>query len=79
MTDTTGTPRKFKLGDRVFKVRGSQWQGRVVGFYSTKNNPLGYCIESEREIGSVQVFPESALEYVEPAAPQAPRCTGEQK
>jgi hypothetical protein len=54
----------FALGDRVRKRKGSCWQGRVVGFYSTKLNPEGYCVESERERGSVQIYPAAALERV---------------
>lgn len=56
---------KFKLKDRVRKTRGSSWQGRVVGFYSTSLTKNGYCVESEREPGSVQIYPESALELVD--------------
>ena len=54
--------KKFKLGDRVRKTKGSSWNGVVVGFYSTELTPIGYCVESEREKGSVQIYPESALE-----------------
>lgn len=54
--------RRFTLKDRVRKTKGSSWQGRVVGFYSTELTPIGYCVESEREPGSVQIYPESALE-----------------
>ena len=54
--------RKFSLGDRVTKTKGSSWTGRVVGFYSTALNPVGYCVESETETGSVQIYPETALE-----------------
>jgi hypothetical protein len=54
--------KKFKLGDRVRKIRGSSWNGIVVGFYSTELTPIGYCVESEREKGSVQIYPEGALE-----------------
>ncbi|MEA5457261.1 hypothetical protein SPF06_21300 [Sinomonas sp. JGH33] len=57
----------FELGDRVRKVRGSSWQGRVVGYYSTALTPRGVCVESEREPGSVQIYPEAALEPVEEA------------
>lgn len=46
------------------KKKGSSWQGRVCGFYSTELTPLGLCIESEREPGSVQIYPISALEEV---------------
>lgn len=56
--------RKFPLGTRVRKIKGSSWQGKVVGFYSTSLTPIGYCVESEREPGSVQIYPESALEVV---------------
>ena len=53
---------KFQMDQRVRKTKGSSWQGRVVGFYSTKLTPIGYAIESEREPGSVQIYPENALE-----------------
>ena len=52
------------MGDYVRKVKGSRWQGRVVGFYSTMLTPLGYCVESDTEHGSVQIYPEAALELV---------------
>jgi hypothetical protein len=55
---------KYKLGDRLRKKKGSSWQGKVVGAYSTKLTPIGYAIESEREPGSVQIYPEAALEPV---------------
>ncbi len=54
--------RKFSLGDRVTKTKGSSWTGLVVGFYSTSLTPIGYAVESENEPGSVQIYPESALE-----------------
>lgn len=53
--------RNFKLGDRVAKKSGSSWHGQIVGFYSTYLTPIGYCVESEREPGSVQIYPEAAL------------------
>lgn len=56
---------KFKLGDSVRKVRGSQWRGRVVGFYSTSLTPEGYAVESDTEEGSVQIYPAAALELQE--------------
>ena len=59
---------KFVFGDRVRKTKGSSWQGGVVGTYSTTLTPEGYCVESEREPGSVQIYPASALESV-PAGP----------
>jgi hypothetical protein len=66
MTITTGIALlgRWRLGDHVRKRSGSSWQGRVVGFYATKLTPVGYCIESEREPGSVQIYPEAALEPV---------------
>lgn len=54
----------FKLGDRVRKTKGSRWQGKVVGTYSTSLTPEGYAVESETEHGSVQIYPASALELV---------------
>lgn len=59
---------KYSRGDRVRKIKGSSWQGHVVGFYSTDLTQIGYCVESEREHGSVQLYPEAALEPVDPAA-----------
>lgn len=59
-----GDGQKFALGQRVRKIKGSSWQGRVVGFYSTELTPMGYAVESEREPGSVQIYPEAALEEV---------------
>lgn len=53
---------RWKLGATVAKKRGSQWRGRVVGFYSTEHTPIGYAVESLFEMGSVQVWPEAALE-----------------
>ncbi len=56
---------KFGLGARVRKTKGSSWQGRIVGFYSTDLTPIGYAVESEREPGSVQIYPEAALAKLE--------------
>ncbi len=56
------THQKFKIGDNVRKVRGSQWHGRVVGWYSTVLTPEGYAVESHTERGSVQIYPAAALE-----------------
>lgn len=55
---------KFLLGDLVRKKSGSSWQGKVVGFYTSSLTLEGYAVESEREIGSVQIYPVSALEKV---------------
>jgi hypothetical protein len=54
---------KFKLGDLVKKVSGSQWHGTVVGTYSTELTPEGYAVESDTEKGSVQIYPAKALEF----------------
>lgn len=55
----------FKIGDRVRKKKGSSWQGHICGTYSTSLNPEGYVVESERELGSAQLYPASALELVQ--------------
>lgn len=55
----------WRIGTRVRKTKGSSWNGRVVGYYSTSLTDVGYAIESEREPGSVQIYPASALEVVE--------------
>lgn len=56
---------KFKLYQRVRKKSGSEWQGYVVGWYSTELTPEGYAVESETHKGSVQIYPAAALELVE--------------
>ncbi len=58
---------QWPLGTRVRKRKGSSWQGRIVGTYSTSLTPEGYAVESEREPGSVQIYPVAALEKVDPA------------
>lgn len=55
---------KFQIGDRVRKTKGSSWQGIIVGTYNTVLTTHGYAVESEREKGSVQIYPEAALELV---------------
>jgi hypothetical protein len=60
--DDAMVERRFKLGERVRKSKGASWQGTVVGFYSTTLTPIGYAVESELETGSVQIYPEAALE-----------------
>lgn len=55
---------KWELGDLVSKTKGSNWTGRVVGYYSTVLTPRGYAVESLTEKGSVQIYPESALKEV---------------
>jgi len=58
------TQPKFKLGDHVYKPKGSSWYGRVVGTYSTELTSEGYCVESEYHPGSVQIYPAAALEFI---------------
>lgn len=58
-------PPKFARGDVVRKRSGSQWQGRVVGEYSTTLTPEGYAVESDTHAGSVQIYPAALLELVE--------------
>jgi len=62
--DLLAIANAMPLGSRVRKTRGSSWQGHVVGYYRTALTPNGVCVESEREIGSVQIYPVSALELV---------------
>ncbi len=64
----------FRYGDRVRKRTGASWQGRVVGWYSASRTPRGVAVESEREPGSVQIYPEVALEFV----PWSEPCPGRQ-
>lgn len=56
---------RWNLGDLVQKKRGSQWRGPVVGFYSTNHTPIGYVVMSMYEDGSVQAWPEAALDDLE--------------
>ena len=56
---------RWGIGTRLRKIKGSSWQGPVVGFYTTTLTPRGYAVESERETNSVQLYPEAALELVE--------------
>lgn len=53
---------KFKRGDMVRKIKGSEWCGRIVGEYSTKLTREGYAVESYFHSGSVQIYPAEALE-----------------
>lgn len=55
---------KFQQGERVRKKSGSEWQGVIVGWYSTVLTPEGYAVESETHKGSVQIYPANALEVV---------------
>lgn len=59
----------FELGDLVKKKSGSFWRGKVVGYYSTEQTPIGYCVQlviadprEDDNLMPVQIYPESALE-----------------
>lgn len=53
---------RWGIGQRVKKKSGSSWHGTVVGFYATALTAEGYAVESDREPGSVQIYPSVALE-----------------
>lgn len=53
---------KFKVGDSVYKPKGSSWHGKIVGAYCTELTKEGYVVESDTERGSVQLYPAAALE-----------------
>lgn len=55
----------FSFGEVVRKKSGSQWEGKVVGYYTTDLTPEGYAVESSTHKGSVQIYPASALVKVE--------------
>ena len=54
----------FGIGDTVRKIKGSKWQGKIVGTYSTELTPEGCAVESSTATGSVQIYPAAALELV---------------
>lgn len=56
--------REFGIGSMVRKKSGSWWEGRVVGFYSTDQTRDGVCVQLDRPMGPVQIYPASALELV---------------
>jgi dihydrofolate reductase (trimethoprim resistance protein) len=64
----------FQLGDRVTKTKGSHWTGLIVGTYSTDLTPEGYCVESETERGSVQIYPAAALQPLKEQFDICPHC-----
>lgn len=59
--DANALPR----GTRVKKKSGGEWQGRIVGEYSTELTKEGYAVESEFHKGSVQIYPRAALGVIE--------------
>ncbi len=60
----TAPQGKFRMGDLVKKSTGSEWEGRVVGWYSTEQTKEGYAVESSAHRNSVQIYPAKALELV---------------
>jgi dihydrofolate reductase (trimethoprim resistance protein) len=52
------------IGSYVRKKSGSEWEGVIVGSYSTELTHRGWCVESSSHKGSVQIYPDSALEIV---------------
>ena len=61
----TAPQGKFRMGDLVKKSTGSEWVGRVVGWYSTEQTKEGYAVESSAHRNSVQIYPAKALEAAE--------------
>lgn len=61
---TTPEPQgKFKRGDYVRKKGNKgQWHGIICGEYDNLDQQ-GYCVRSVYEENSVQIYPESALEF----------------
>jgi dihydrofolate reductase (trimethoprim resistance protein) len=51
----------YELGTILKKKSGSEWIGKVVGFYSTEQTPEGYCLESIYHKNTVQIYPVQAL------------------
>lgn len=56
---------RIDLGQKVRKKSGSEWEGFVVGYYSTELTPYGLCVESSTHKNSVQIYPRKALEVVD--------------
>ena len=67
----TAPQGKFRMGDLVKKSTGSEWIGRVVGWYSTEQTKEGYAVESGAHGNSLQLYPAKALELVPMAAKEA--------
>ena len=57
------------MGDYVAKKGRASWRGKIVGWYRTDLTALGYAIESHLEPGSVQIYPETAINEWEPERP----------
>ena len=52
---------KYEYGTLLQKKSGSEWVGKVVGFYSTEQTAEGYALESIYHKHTVQIYPERAL------------------
>jgi hypothetical protein len=52
----------FQLGATVQKKGRAFWRGKIVGWYRTELTALGFAVESMFEPGSVQIYPQTALE-----------------
>lgn len=52
----------FQMGDFVSKKGRTSWRGKVVGWYRTDLTALGFAVESIFEPGTVQIYPQTALE-----------------
>jgi dihydrofolate reductase (trimethoprim resistance protein) len=64
MRELNAIAEKYPLGTTVRKVRGSNWHGRIVGYYKTDLTPQGVAVESDLEKGSVQIYLVQALEVL---------------
>lgn len=62
LNDPWPSDADFKMGDFVAKKGRASWRGRIVGWYRTDLTALGYAIESYFEPGSVQIYPQAAIE-----------------
>lgn len=56
--------RAFQTGDILILEKFDPTTGLYERDGTTPLTPIGYAIESEREPGSVQIYPQSALEPV---------------
>ncbi len=52
---------RWPIGTLVEKIKGAFWRGKICGYYSTSLTPEGYCVESDYEPGSVQLYPRASL------------------
>ncbi|MCP3412863.1 hypothetical protein NLM16_01965 [Bradyrhizobium brasilense] len=68
MVDPWPADAKFQMGDYAAKKGRASWRGRIVGWYRTDLTRLGYAIESYFEPGSVQIYPETAIDAWQPPA-----------